>query len=106
MMNIEELLLKNKLLEEENKKLLDELQTTKEHLKTYTAPSRSKTYYENHKEEIKQKVNEYTYNRKYLCIFHKNIKIICDKYRICWEMKTNNSLFDPLNHEFYSQHHV
>ena len=66
MMNIEELLLKNKLLEEENKKLQDELQTTKVHLKTYTAPSRSKTYYENHKEEIKQKVKEYRETTNYV----------------------------------------
>ena len=65
-MNTEELLLKNKLLEEENKKLLDELMITKEHLKTYTAPLRSKTYYENHKEEIKQKVKEYRETTNYV----------------------------------------
>ena len=65
-MNTEELLLKNKLLEEENKKLQDELMITKEHLKTYTAPSRSKTYYENHKEEIKQKVKEYRETTNYV----------------------------------------
>ena len=65
-MNTEKLLLKNKLLEEENKKLLDELIITKEHLKTYTAPSRSKTYYENHKEEITQKVKEYREKTNYI----------------------------------------
>lgn len=46
---------KYKLLEEENKKLRDELIAVKEHLKKYTAPARSKTFYENHKEEILEK---------------------------------------------------
>ena len=46
-MNIEELLIKNKQLE-------DEITALKEKLKKYTAPSRSKTYYENHKEEIQK----------------------------------------------------
>jgi len=41
-MNTEEYV---KKLEEENKEL-------KEKLKTYTAPARRKTYYENHKEEL------------------------------------------------------
>lgn len=36
-----------------------ELEKTKEHLKQYTALSRSKKYYENNKEEIKQKVKDY-----------------------------------------------
>ena len=40
---------KYKLLEEENKRLRDELTAVKEHLKKYTAPARSKTFYENHK---------------------------------------------------------
>ena len=46
---------KYKLLEEENKKLRDELIAVKEHLKKYTAPARSKTFYDNHKEEILEK---------------------------------------------------
>jgi hypothetical protein len=60
MENCEIELLKNKvkLLEEENFVL-------KEHLKKYTAPSSSKTYYENHKEEIKEKVKIYKENTKY-----------------------------------------
>ena len=37
---------KIKELEEELKKTKDELNDTKEHLKKYTAPTRSKTYYE------------------------------------------------------------
>ena len=51
-MNIEELLNKIKLLEEENNNL-------KIKLSNYTAPSRSKKYYENHKEEIKERVKSY-----------------------------------------------
>ena len=51
-MNVEELINKNKLLEEENKEL-------KEKLKKYTAPARHKTYYENHKQEILAKNKEY-----------------------------------------------
>jgi hypothetical protein len=53
-------LLKNKI-----KFLEDENILLKEHLKKYTAPSRSKSYYENHKEEIKQKVKDYKENTKY-----------------------------------------
>jgi len=45
-----------KFLEEENKKLQDELTKTREHLKKYTAPIRSKTFYENHKEELLEKM--------------------------------------------------
>ena len=40
---------KYKLLEEENKKLRDELIAVKEHLKKYTAQARNKKFYENHK---------------------------------------------------------
>jgi hypothetical protein len=40
-------------------KLLIEYDELKKKLKTYTAPKRSKTFYENHKEEIIQKVKEY-----------------------------------------------
>jgi hypothetical protein len=67
-MNNEDLIIKNKILEEENKKLQDELIQTKEHLKKYTAPTRSKTYYENHKEEIIQKVKEHKQNTNYTYI--------------------------------------
>jgi len=44
---------------DEYKKLQDELNETKEHLKKYTAPKRSKTYYENHKEELLEKMKKY-----------------------------------------------
>ena len=46
------LLNKNKFLEEENLQLKIELEKTKEHLKKYTAPIRSKKYYEKNKEDI------------------------------------------------------
>jgi hypothetical protein len=38
----------------------------KEHLKKYTAPSSKKLYYEQNKEEIKQKVKEYKENTNYV----------------------------------------
>ena len=50
---------KIKSLEEELEKTKQELIETKEHLKKYTAPIRSKTYYENHKEEILERVKKY-----------------------------------------------
>ena len=49
---IEDMTMKIKLLEEELIKTKEELIKTKEHLKTYTAPTRSKTFYDNHREEI------------------------------------------------------
>ena len=57
-MNTEELIIKNKSLEEELQKIKEELYTTKEHLKKYTSPTRHKTYYENHKEEILEKMKQ------------------------------------------------
>ena len=44
------------------KLLEDEILVLKEKLKSYTAPTRSKTYYENHKEEILEKTKEYKDN--------------------------------------------
>ena len=44
-MNVDEILQKNKLLEEENLKLRNELNETKERLKKYTAPAYKKEYY-------------------------------------------------------------
>ena len=71
-MNNEDLLNKIKSLEEE-------LGKTKEHLKKYTAPKRNKKFYENHKEELLQKMKENPipsekrkeYNKKYysICFF-------------------------------------
>ena len=56
---------KIKELEDELEKTRNELNETKEHLKKYTAPSRSKSYYENHKEEIIKRVKEYKHNTNY-----------------------------------------
>jgi len=53
-------------LTEKIAKLENELQSTKEHLKKYTAPSNKKLYYEQNKEEIKQKVKEYKENTNYV----------------------------------------
>ena len=49
----------NEELIKENLALKIEIETLKEKLKNYTAPKRSKKFYETHKEEIKQKVREY-----------------------------------------------
>jgi hypothetical protein len=70
---MEELLQKNKILEEENEKLKIELDQIKEHLKKYTAPKRNKKFYNEHKEELLQKMKEHPissekrkeYNKKY-----------------------------------------
>ena len=48
---------------EENSKLKEELQSTKEHLKKYTAPSSSKVYYKKHKE-----VNDITCEKGVNCL--------------------------------------
>jgi hypothetical protein len=58
-MDYEDIIKENQLLKEINEKLLKELEETKEHLKKYTAPSYKKIYYQNNKEEIKQKSLEY-----------------------------------------------
>jgi hypothetical protein len=57
-MNMDDVLNKVKILEEENKDL-------KEKLKKYTAPTRSKVFYENHKEEILQQNKEYKKKTNY-----------------------------------------
>ena len=46
-------------LENENAELKQKIVDLEERLKKYTAPSRSKTYYENHKEEILERVKKY-----------------------------------------------
>jgi len=57
-MNIDDILNQVKILEEENKEL-------KEKLKKYTAPTRSKVFYEKHKEEILQQNKEYKKQTNY-----------------------------------------
>ena len=57
-MNVDELIQKLKITEEQNIKLAEELQATKEHLKKYTSPASSKIYYEKHKELVKERVKK------------------------------------------------
>ena len=52
-------------LKQENEILKKEISELKLHLKKYTAPSRNKTFYENHKEEIKKKAREYRKRTNY-----------------------------------------
>jgi hypothetical protein len=54
----QQLLLKIKVLEEENKQLKFELQETKNHLKKYTSPDRCKKYYKENKEKLLTKMKE------------------------------------------------
>ena len=49
----------NELLKQENEELKKRVAELEEHLKKYTAPARSKTYYENHKEELLEKMKKY-----------------------------------------------
>ena len=57
--------IKIKELEDELEKTKKELIETKEHLKKYTAPERSKTFYENHKIDILQKNKDYKEKTNY-----------------------------------------
>ena len=52
--------------EDKIKELENEVNILKEKLKNYTAPKRSKKFYENHKEEIKQKNREYKEKTNYI----------------------------------------
>jgi len=54
-----------KKLAEENTKLKEELQASKEHLKKYTAPSYKKEYYEKNKDTIKERNANYKKNTNY-----------------------------------------
>ena len=63
-MDYETIKTENQLLKDENEKLLIELQETKQHLKKYTAPAYKKEYYENNKDEIKEKIKEYRQNNQ------------------------------------------
>jgi hypothetical protein len=56
---------KIKKMEEHISNLETELQTTKEHLKKYTAPASRKVYYERNKELEKQRAKEYKENTNY-----------------------------------------
>ncbi len=66
-------------LQQENQDLKAQILELTDRLKKYTSPARNKIFYQNHKEEVKQKVKEYKkktgykpdkekvkeYNRKY-----------------------------------------
>ena len=54
-----------KELAEENAKLKEELQASKEHLKKYTSPASRKMYYEKNKEVIKERVKKYNEDTNY-----------------------------------------
>ena len=54
----------NQILKETLEKTTNELIKTKEHLKKYTAPTRSKKYYEHHNDEILKRQKEY--NKAYM----------------------------------------
>lgn len=58
-MELTNLISENELLKLKITNLEKELSETKDHLKKYTAPKRSKKYYEEHKEELIQKMKEY-----------------------------------------------
>jgi hypothetical protein len=60
----ESLFIENNQLKDEIKILKEQFQTMSNHLKKYTAPTRHKKYYENHKEQIIEKVKEYQANKK------------------------------------------
>lgn len=47
------------ILKTEIIRLQNKIIELEEHLKKYTAPARSKTYYENHKEELLEKMKKY-----------------------------------------------
>lgn len=47
------------VLKKENEELKNKVIELEERLKKYTAPARSKTYYENHKEELLEKMKKY-----------------------------------------------
>jgi len=49
----------NEMLKKENEELKNKVIELEEKLKKYTAPSRSKIYYENHKEELLEKMKKY-----------------------------------------------
>ena len=58
----EKTIIENIKLKDDIKKYEEEINALKEHLKKYTAPKRNKTYYENHKDEIKEKIKGYQIN--------------------------------------------
>ena len=64
-LNYELLLHENTELKERISKIEIELAETKEHLKKYTAPLRNKIYYQENKEQHKQRVKDYKEQKNY-----------------------------------------
>lgn len=62
-MNVDEIIIKYKLLEEELQKTRNELNNANERLNVYTM--KNKKYYENNKDEHKQRVREYKEKTNY-----------------------------------------
>jgi hypothetical protein len=62
-MNVDEIIIKCKLLEEELQKTRNELKNANERLNVYTM--KNKKYYENNKDEHKQRVKEYKEKTNY-----------------------------------------
>lgn len=55
----------NEILKQKIIFLENEIDKLKEHLKKYTAPSRNKTYYEKHRDDIIQRVKNYKETTQY-----------------------------------------
>lgn len=64
-MELDKLKSENDSLKLEVIKLNNEIEELKEHLKKYTAPTRAKKYYQNHKTELAEKNKEYKKKRNY-----------------------------------------
>ena len=92
-MDNEDLIKEINILKAELEKTKNELVETKEHLKKYTAPSNMKKYYQNHKEELKQKSREYKEKTNYDASIPKDRK----KEYIGYE--NNLSMIKDLTHD-------
>ena len=60
-----DILIKESEKDKEIERLKKTIEELKEHLSKYTAPKRSKKYYETHREEIIEKVKEYNKKKEY-----------------------------------------
>ena len=67
-MNVDELINKLKITEDELQNTKEELIKTKEHLKKYTSPIKNKIYYENNKDAHIQRVKEYKEKTQYVYV--------------------------------------
>ena len=67
-MNVDELINKLKITEDELQNTKEELIKTKEHLKKYTSPVKNKIYYENNKDAHIKRVKEYKEKTQYLYV--------------------------------------